>query len=113
MALRPQLADIIGRITTPTLNEPVSRTFIFDAWEDTPGFVIVYTAKSGKPFIAATADIATYTPSPKPRNQPYLITTTTGEQWSVLRGGCGCGSPIRRLTLRQALDDYAAQIPVS
>lgn len=114
MALPPRLLDDIGRFTTPTFSEPVTRIFIFDTFESAPGFVIVYTAKSGKPFIRAVSTFSSYTPSPRPRREPSTITTTSGEQWSFQKGGCGCGSPIRRVTLRQALDDYAAQAaPVS
>lgn len=110
MALRPLLVDVIGRITTPSYMERVARVYIFDAWENTPGFVIVYTARAGKPFIRDRAEITSYTKALKPRRDPYLLTTSTGEQWMINKEGCGCGNPIRRTTIRQALDDYSKQM---
>jgi len=107
MALRPMLLDVIAKTTTPTFTEATTRVFVFSEWEDTPGFVAVYIGRAGKPVLLALEPITSFTSTRFPRREPYRLTTQSGEEWTIFKGGCGCGSPIRRLTSRQALDDYA------
>lgn len=110
MALRRALLDTIGKVTTPTFTEPTARIFVFDAQDDSPGFIAVYTAKNGRSTLRALEPIASFTNTRLPRRDPYLVHTLTDgpdAPWQIQRGGCGCGSPIKRLSQRNALDAYA------
>lgn len=104
MALPPQVADLIGKVVTPAFTEPVARVFVFAEWEGRPGFAAIYTGKQGQPFLRDLQPITLYVSSPRPRTEPFRITTTAGDEWLVYKGGCGCGSPIKRATTRMALD---------
>lgn len=107
MALRPQLLDDIVRVVTPAFTEAVARIFVFDEWEGTPGFASIYVARKSNPYLLAIEPIASYSRSPRPRREPHIITLGSGDEWFCYKGGCGCGSPIKRLTTRLALADYS------
>lgn len=106
MALRPCTLDAIGKVVTPSFTEPVSRIFVFEPWEDLPGFASVYIGRSNRPFLLATTPITNFTNTRYPRREPYRLTLPDDSEWQIYKGGCGCGSPIRRLNIRMALDDY-------
>lgn len=106
MSLRRSVLDVIAKITTPTFTEPTTRVFIFDEWEGLPGFVSVYIGKQGKSILLAHEPILSFTRARYPRRDPHIVTLQSGEEWQLTQGGCGCGSPIRRLSIRQALTDH-------
>lgn len=106
--MRPILLDAIGKTIAPTFTEAVSRIFVFNNLDGTPGFVALYTSIKGQATLRALEPIASFTPTRFPRREPYTLTTSSGDTWTFHKGGCGCGNPIKRLAPMQAIRDFDA-----
>ena len=111
------LLNQIGKVTLADQVLPVARMFIFAADPDTssPSFAAVYVAKDGGVELVASANVIDYNPRQRvTRRQPAIVTVaspsdpTLTEQWTLLTGPCGCGSPIKRMNWTQALADHDA-----
>lgn len=114
--VRPILLDTIGTVRAPDFNETVARIFVFGEMDGQPGFVTVYTAQGGKTVLAHLAPLISFDRSRMPRRQPAHAATIDAGTWEILKAGCGCGSPIRRMNSSQALKDveaYLAEHPVA
>jgi hypothetical protein len=102
----PVLVDMIGRSEIGAETLAVSRIFVFDARDDLPGFVMVYIARNGKPYLHTAQPIESFSRSPKPRSTPHEITLQSGETITCQLAGCGCGNPIKRMSWSQAQSDW-------
>ena len=68
----------------------------------------IYRAVNGKAEMVYHGTVANLERSRHPRRTPHILTTSTDETWDLLRYGCGCGSPIKKITWRNAYKDLAA-----
>lgn len=102
----PLLLNEIGRVRNDRFNNPVARTFVFDAIDDRPGFVATYISHQGKAVLYDAAPITEFRRSRIPRGTPHVAVTESGEEWNMTREGCGCGNPIKRVTWTQVLKDW-------
>lgn len=93
-----EIARVIGP-GDPPVELKQARVFILD------DHLIIYDAHQGKAVVHTAATITEFTRSRFPRREPHLATTASGDVWQIYRGGCGCGSPIKKVTWRDAVKD--------
>jgi len=93
-----------------------SRIFVFDTW------FAIYISSHGKAVPVHIVPLANFARSRSPRTQPHILTAASGDEtaasetsasessteWACTRGGCGCGSPIKKVSARQAWLDIEA-----
>lgn len=115
MSIQPTLNQI-GKTTASGLTYLTSRMFVVEADPETgaEGYVVVYIAKDGVAVPAHMAKLVSFTRSRYPRREPHLVEVQTAEGetevWECTLAGCGCGSPIKRVTWTTALKDYEASL---
>lgn len=94
----PASLSVAGEVRFPrvrvfTDSKPGSRVVVFGRVPETDG-QIQQLAEA----VVATVEHRTR------RSAPHRITTADGEIWEVLKAGdCGCGDPLKRFNIRQAM----------
>lgn len=103
----PLLLNEIGTVRTNEFTHAVARTFVFDAHDGRPGFVATYIAKGDQAVLYSIRPISEFRRSRIPRSTPHIAVTEDGD-WKMTRSGCGCGSPIKKVTWTRVLKDWEA-----
>jgi len=98
MATPTILRDDFFTIITPRYTLPRVRVFVFADQAS------VFRADQGRPVLHDRVRITSFAPSGTPRQAPHTLTTESGEEWTLQKGPCGCGSPLRQLNWRDAYD---------
>lgn len=98
------LLDMIAKVHGPNdIAYITTRAFLFaDNENDGRLHAVIYRAEQGKAVPIHFLGITDWTRSRAPRSTPHTLTDDEGNTWSFYRGGCGCGSPIKKVTWRQA-----------
>jgi hypothetical protein len=108
MATPNVVLDELSRVESSSFTARSARTFILD--DQTTTRIAVYVAQNGKAVMAHSAVVESFDRSRAPRSTPHTITTTDGQTWQVYREGCGCGSPIKRVSWRDAASALLAVV---
>ena len=68
------------------------------------GVLGIWTERGREAVLEFKAQVAEVAQSPQPRLRPSTITLLDGTTLTVRRtGGCGCGSPLKKLSIRTEL----------
>lgn len=63
--------------------------------------VRVWQQQQGRTYLIHDEPVSSFERS-RVAGEPHRLTLASGEQWQIVKqGGCGCGSPLRRLNWRK------------